>query len=110
MSGSSDVIAGFWVHTVSVEKLTGSTATGDTFAAAVDVPCWCSDGNRMIRTATGEEVIAVATTFSAPDSADLFVVGSRALLPSGWRARLADVRIHTSGPLDLPDHVQAMWA
>lgn len=102
---STDDLADFWVHTVTVETYTGTGDDGDLFAAPVDVLGFMDGGTKVIRTATGELVVTSAPFYAPISSAALFVANSRVTY-QGKQSRVFAVTIHDSGDLDLPDHVE----
>lgn len=99
----TDDLADFWVHTVTVEALTGSGGMGDTYAAPVPLLCFVDDKRRLVRSASGEEVIS-ETTIYAPKGTSL-PDQSRVNLPSGRAALVISTSIFDSAALDLPDHI-----
>jgi hypothetical protein len=59
---SSEDLADFWIHTVSVETYQGTTGAGaKAYAAAVTVPCFLSRKLRFVRNANGEQVASQAS-------------------------------------------------
>lgn len=101
----TDDLADFWVHTVTVETYTGTGDNGDNFADPVDVQGFMDGGTKVIRNTSGE-LVATAAPFYAPvTTADLFVANSRVTY-LGKQSRVFAVTVHSSGDLDLPDHVE----
>lgn len=95
----------FYVHTLTVQTLTGTGAMGDVYAAAVDVPGWFEDKRRLVRDKNGQEVVS-SSTFSC-DNAHLpkFTPDSKVTI-DGRTAFVIGVANYTSGALDLPDHLE----
>lgn len=109
----SDELADFYVHTVTVETLTGTSGYGvEQFAAPVilapgtDNGCFVESRRRMVRDKDGVEVISETTVYTYPAAAALFTPGSRVTI-NGTIAHVITVAANTSGDLDLPDHVVA---
>lgn len=100
---SADDLADFWVHTVTVEALTGSGGMGDTYAAPASLICFVDDKRRLVRAASGEEIISESTLY-APAGTEL-PDQSRVTLPSGRVATVISTSIFDSAALDLPDHI-----
>ncbi|WP_130012142.1 hypothetical protein [Serinicoccus sediminis] len=103
MSGA-DELADFYVHTVQVEPKVG--IYGD-YGPAVPVPCFVDEQTRIVRAADGTEQTSSTTIVAHPDHAPTLVAGSRVTLPSGDRTTILSRSLADSGPLDLPDHVEA---
>ena len=95
----------FYVHTLTVETLTGTGAMGDVFAAPVTVPGWLEDKRRIVRDKNGQEV--VSSSFFSCDNAHLpkFTPDSKVTI-DGRTAFVIGVANYTSGALDLPDHLE----
>lgn len=101
MSGLED----FFVHTVTVEPLTGSGGEGDVFAAPVTMACFVEDDRRLVRGPDGREVIS-ETTLYAPAGTTSLQPGSRITLASRVATVIA-AAVLDGGALGLPDHVVA---
>jgi hypothetical protein len=107
-----DDLADFWVHTATVETLTGSGAYGDQFAEMVllspdnTTPNGCFiDGKRsLVRNANGEQVVSSTTLYTPIANAGLFTPDSR-VTTGGVVSRVITVNANDSGSLGLPDHV-----
>jgi len=102
----SDDLADFWVHTVTVQTLTGSGGMGDTYAEPVDLLCFVDDKRKLVRSSSGEQVIS-ETTIYAPAGTLSLTEESLVTLPSGRVATVITTAARDSGGLDLPDHVEA---
>jgi hypothetical protein len=95
----------FYVHTLTVETLTGAGALGDVYAAPVSVPGWLEDKRRLVRDKNGQEV--VSSSFFSCDNTHLskFTPDTKVTI-SGRTAFVIGVANYTSGSLDLPDHLE----
>ena len=95
----------FYVHTLTVETLTGTGSLGDVYAAPVSVPGWLEDKRRLVRDKNGQEV--VSSSFFSCDNTHLskFTPDTKVTI-SGRTAFVIGVANYTSGALDLPDHLE----
>lgn len=98
----SDELADFYVHTVTVETLTGTDGYGrDIFAAPVDLTpasdtgCFVEYKRRMVRDKDGVEVVLESTLATYPAAHPLFTPGSRVTI------RGAQTRVITAALADL---------
>lgn len=96
----------FFVNTVDLETFQGTGAYGDSYAEPVSVTCFVDDGVHMVRNKTGEEVVSATTIYAPPGWEGSLVVDSRVTV-NGRTAYVIAVNAHDSGPLGLPDHVEA---
>jgi len=102
----------FYVHTISVQTLTGTGGMGDTYAApaildpATDTGVFVDDKRKLVRTGDAE-VISETTIYGRPALATILLEGSLVTLPSGRVATVITIGARDSGALDLPDHVEA---
>lgn len=98
-------ISRFYVHTAIVEMFLGTSGYGvDMFAAPVTVDCFAADSRKLIRDASGEQVVSESTLYTYPTNAPLFVADSRVTV-NGNVSRVIRTNLNDSGPLNLPDHV-----
>ena len=95
----------FYVHTVSVETKTGSGAYGDVYAAPADVPCWLEPKRRLVRNKDGQEVLSSSFLSCDVAHAPKFEPDSK-VTHDGRTAYVIGVNTFTSGPLELPDHLE----
>lgn len=109
----SDDLEDFYVHTVTVQTLTGSGGMGDVFAAPLtlspdtDTGVMVDDKRRLVRSKDGSQVISETSIYGRPALATVLLEGSLVTLPSGRVATVITTADRTSGALDLPDHVEA---
>lgn len=94
-----------WVHTVTVETFTGTSGYGaDTFAAGVQVTGFLDGARKLVRAATGEQIISESTFYTDPSNAARFTPDSR-VTASGVVSRVIKANLNDSGALLLPDHL-----
>lgn len=95
----------FYVHSLTVETLTGTGAQGDVYANPVSVPGWLEDKRRLVRDKDGQEV--VSSSFFSCDNTHLakFTPDTKVTI-DGRTAFVIGVANYTSGELDLPDHLE----
>ena len=99
------VIPGFLLrHAVPVEAFTGQGPFGPAYADPVTVRCFVDEKTRLIRSATGDQVVSGATVYAEPGLTA--PVGSRVTLPSGRVATVLAVSARDGGGLATPDHVE----
>lgn len=95
----------FWVHTITVRTNLGEGGTGTIWSAPVTVPCFIDGGVKVIRTATGEQLVTSAPVYAPIVHADILTAGSEVTI-RGKTSRILAATVYDSGTLDLPDHVQ----
>ena len=103
-------LAGFWVHTVTVETYTGEGSLGPVYANPVTVTGFLDTVSDLARTGTVEEATSASSMFyTDPSNAALFTVQTRvtsSALGGDGKATVVKVNSLTSGALGLPDHVE----
>lgn len=98
-----DPLAMWWRMPVEVRRLIGSGPYGDTFDNDTQILGKLRSGNRLIRDATGAQVVS-SSGAAFPVDTDTIPVGSQARLPSGgWRTVIAEAR-HQTGTGKTPDY------
>lgn len=105
---TADLLADFWVHTVSVERYLGSGSKGDVFDTAVDAAAFIDDRWKLVRDVTGQEVVSSATVFLPATTAEV-PLDSQVTLPTefgGRTSRVIVVSRHDGGTLPTPDHLE----
>jgi len=106
----SDELDDFYVHTVTVEKFTGTSGYGeDQFDAPVTLApptagCFIEQRRRLVRDKTGAEVVSETTLYTYPAAADRFTPDSKVTIGTTV-ARVITIAVSDSGDLDLPDHI-----
>lgn len=99
---------GFAEHAVTVRTATGTGGMGSTWADPAPVsPVLVDEKRRLVRGPDAAQVVSDATLYDEHlDRASLYTPGSLVTLPSGRDAAVIAVAVHTSGGLDLGDHVE----
>lgn len=92
------------VHTVQVEPLENEGPFGPEYGAAAPVRCFVDDKRRMVRNATGAEVVSESTFYAHLDT--VCPVGSRVTLPSGRVTTALAASRRDGGGLPVPDHLE----
>jgi hypothetical protein len=95
----------FMVHTVTVETKSGEDPWGNVNTTVSDpITGFLDDTRQLVRSASGDQVVAESTFYTGEEHRDLFKPESLVNLPDRVstviRCKTAD-----SGPLDLPDHI-----
>jgi hypothetical protein len=90
------MIPAFFVHTASVETLTGSGPTGRVFAAPVTVRGLLDDGIIRQQSATGEELVQKSVFYADIADEAKFAVDSR-ITVNGRLTTVASVRRREAG-------------
>lgn len=104
----SDPLAAWWRHPVLIERLTGTGPYGDVYDTPVQHLAAVDDRRRLIRSASGEEVVAETTVLLPATTADV-PLDSRVTLPPTFGSRTTTVLAssrHDSGGLPTPDHLE----
>lgn len=96
----------FQTTTVSVATRTGTGANGDVYAAPADAVVFLEDSRRLVRSATGEQVVSESTLFADLDDTDLFTPDSKVTLPTRV-ARVILAKAHVIGDTDV-DHLEVV--
>lgn len=95
----------FYTQTVSVETHAGGGPMGDVYQPAVTVPCLIDEERKLVRSATGDEVVSNTTLLMDKSHYAKFTPES----PVTYRGRRATViarSLYDSGPMGLPDHCE----
>jgi hypothetical protein len=107
----ADDLAGFYVHTVTVTPLLGSGAYGDVEGDPQTIAGLLDSATRLVRSGSGEEVVSQATLYTDVTHTNAFPPGSTVTLPDGQtKTTVIGRAAHTSGALDLPDHLEVTLA
>lgn len=95
------------VHTVTVEPQIGEGSEGDLYGPAESVACFLDDERRLVRGATGAEVVSETTLICRLGNASKFLPDSRVTLPDG---RVSTViltkRRDDGGVFGTPQHLE----
>lgn len=97
----------FYVHTGTVETLTGSNADGDVLSNAVTVTGLLDDQTRVVISPEGDTVTSASTFYTTIGNQALFVPRSRFTI-NGRVCTVLDVRVRAAGSLGLPEHVEVV--
>jgi hypothetical protein len=104
-----DPLSAWWVHEVKVERLTGTGAYGDKFAAGVTYLGFVEDKVQQVRDTNGNEVTSTGTVAFPTSVADI-PPGSRLTLRAGTAsqrvARVITFARAEAGPLPTPNHLE----
>lgn len=102
-----DPLAAHWAHPVTVKRKTGQGARGPVYALATIESAAIDDTTKLVRSATGAEVVS-STTVAFPKDTAYIPPGSLVTLPipfGGRTAAVIDVQVADGGGLPTPDHV-----
>lgn len=92
----------FFVHTVSVETLTGSGAMGDVYASPVTVDGFLEGKVQLVRDSTGQQVVSASTFYCSVADGARFTPDSK--VTTSRVAHVIGQNINDAPGLDLPDH------
>ena len=96
----------FYVHTIQVEVFAGVGVDGsDSFLAPVILKGFLSGAQKLIRDASGSQVMSPATFTTYPLYAPAFSLDAR-ITANGVVNRVLMININYSGSLNLPDNVE----
>lgn len=94
----TDPLAVFWQHSVGVERYAGTGAAGAVYDAKTTHRGNVASTSRMVRDASGDEVVATASV-AFPASVAAVPPGSRVTLPDGRVSRVIAV---AASPMPTP--------
>lgn len=101
----ADIPAWLLRHEVTIEAYAGTSGAGvELYDTAVTVRCFKDDKRRLVRAATGQEVVSESTLY-APLSTSC-PVQSRVTLPDGRQATVIQSLSRDGGGLPTPDHLE----
>jgi hypothetical protein len=92
------MISDLFIHTATVETFTGTGSHGPGFAAPVTKAGFAEDGRKLVRNATGQEVVSETTWFTSLDDAALYSTDSRVTI-NGRVARVIIAKRRDLGAL-----------
>lgn len=105
---SVDPLAAWWNTAVTVERRTGSGASGDVYSTATTEVGFVDDTDKLIRSSDGQQVVSSSRVY-LPASTPVIPVGSRVTLPANYgtprRSVVLASSLNESG-LPTPDHVE----
>jgi hypothetical protein len=119
---SSDDLAEFWVHRLTVQPYLGTKGSGvPIYADAVDVEGFLERKRRLVRGADGNQIISESTFYAPTTASSALLARSQVVLSARqdetgtWvtltgekPTTVISAGVNDSGPLDLPDHVAAV--
>lgn len=90
-------------HTVTIEPFEGNGANGPVYGAPVEVPCFRDDKRRLVRSASGSQVVSSSTVFCQPGT----VAPPESRVDLGTRvATVITMADRDGGQLPVPSHVE----
>ncbi len=101
-------ISAWFTQTVTVERFTGQTGKGPTYAAGAAVAAMVDQGSKLVRAANGDTVVSSARVF-LPSTTDTIPLGSRVTLPEAYgsvRAVVLGVALHLAPGMPVPEHLE----
>ena len=105
----SSEIESMFIHTVTVEAYLGTGAYGDRWADPVTVPCFVDETRRLVRDATGTEVVSEATVYASTGAYELFPPGSRVTVRAA-STHVIGRALFDGDALELPSHLAVTLA
>jgi len=105
--GAFEDISEWFVHTVSIQRYTGHSVSGPTYAAAASSSALVIDKRTTVKSPTGETVVSPTSVY-LPDGTTYVPTGSLVSLPAAFGGRTAEVisaSVRSTG-LGTPDHVE----
>lgn len=105
--------ARYLVHTAQVRPYLGRSSTGPVYGDAFTLKCMAQGGVRMVRNASGAEVVSSLTLYAAPEDADRVPPGSEVTWDNPRTASRDTTTVlqtiaHDSGGLGAPDHTEVV--
>lgn len=103
----SDPLASWWVHQIVLTRFGGETSDAPSFDAPVTIAGFVSDETKLIRDATGTEVVSSAQVALPADTAYVAPL-SKVKLPDvfgGRTARVMSTAVGDGGGQPTPDHI-----
>lgn len=104
----SDLLADWWVHEASVQRLAGSGDAGDVYAASAPVSGFYRDGTKLVTDGNGRQVLSTAQ-FAHPATDARIPVGSWFTAPTRFGSRTSKVIVSAladGGGQPTPDHYE----
>lgn len=98
-------LSDFWVHTVDAEPYLGTSGGGvRQFDAVATVPGFLVYKRTLVRNQNAEQVLSESQFYGDVSLAGYFPIESRVTV-NGNTTTVITVSTHTSGDLELPDHI-----
>lgn len=94
----------FQTTTVTVETRAGTGAEGDTYAAPTTAVVFLEDARKLVRDATGQQVVSESTLYADVADVALFTPDSKVALPTR-QALVITAKVHVIGDPDV-DHTE----
>lgn len=92
-------------QTVTVEPYLGTGAYGPQYGPAVVVKCFLDDSRKLVRAASGSEVISETRFFCDPHSLDITIVPESRVTIGSRTTTVLSVKDQTN-PTITPDHLE----
>ncbi|MBV6758358.1 hypothetical protein [Rhodococcus opacus] len=102
-----DPLGPHFAHQATVKRKTGQGAKGPVYAPATAEPAAIDDTTKLVRSATGAEVVS-STSVAFPKMTAYIPAGSLVTLPTSFGGRTStviDVQVADGGGLPTPDHL-----
>lgn len=87
-----------FIHKAQVETFLGAGSEGDTYAAAVEVPCFLDEGLVRVQTGAGEELVERSMLYAPLNKAAVLKPESRVSV-NGRFGQVSKVRYRNGGTL-----------
>lgn len=94
----------WFIHTATVETLSGESAYGDVFATPATDEGYLEGSTKLVRDQTGQQVVSSSTWYTALENAPKYTPDSR-VTAGGRVARVVGVNTFET-PLGFEDHVE----
>ena len=109
---ATDPLAAWWVHPVTIKPYGGRTPAGESWGDPFDVVGFVDDQRKLVRDATGAQVVA-ETTLALPADTPAVPLGSEVTLPEKFGPAVRTVlasSVGDGGGMPTPDHVELALA
>ncbi|MCO1575028.1 hypothetical protein M8C13_04545 [Crossiella sp. SN42] len=92
-------------HTATIEPYLGTTGTGPRFGPPEQVRCFADDKRRLVRSATGTEVVSETTLYCPPGTT---APPESRVTVQGRATTVIAAHQRDGGGLPTPDHVEVV--
>lgn len=92
-------IARLFTQTATVETYLGTGINGPTYAPAATVQCFINDCNKLVRSSTGEQVVASTIVYAPLATVGAFAPRSRVTVNGRITQVIAAYRRDSAGPV-----------